>query len=122
MASTAKVSDSTEVTIPLRNLISIIAGVSIATWAYFAMQERVNALEHDLDMVKVELGMNSEFRIKWPRGELGSLPADARQDMLIEALSIEVAKQRDLQLTQNEHRVQIELLKERISDLVESEN
>ena len=86
------------------------------------MQERVNALEHDLDMVKVELGMNSEFRIKWPRGELGSLPADARQDMLIEALSIEVAKQRELQLTQNEHRVQIELLKERISDLVESEN
>ena len=107
--------------IPLRNLLSIIAGVSVATWAYFAMQERVNSLEHDLDMLKVELAMNSEFRVKWPRGELGSLPADARQDMLIEALSIEVAKQREIQLTQNEHRVQIELLKERVSDAVESE-
>ena len=118
MADGAKVSDSTEVTIPLRNLISIIGGVAIATWAYFALQERVNALEHDLAMVKVELAMNSEFRIKWPRGELGSLPADARQDMLIEALSIEVSKQADMQLTQNEHRVQIELLKERITEVV----
>lgn len=52
--------------------------------AYFSVQERLNTLEHALDKTQMDIESNSEFRIKWPRGELGSLPADARQDMLIE--------------------------------------
>ena len=52
--------------------------------AYFGVQERLNLLEHALDKTQMDIRQNSEFRVKWPRGELGSLPADARQDMLLE--------------------------------------
>ena len=62
----------------------MIAFTSVSTMAYFSVQERLNTLEHALDKTQMDIESNSEFRIKWPRGELGSLPADARQDMLIE--------------------------------------
>ena len=61
----------------------MIAFTSVSTMAYFSVQERLNTLEHALDKTQMDIESNSEFRIKWPRGELGSLPADARQDMLI---------------------------------------
>ena len=80
----AELSEDTAVTIPLRNLIAMIAFTSVSTMAYFSVQERLNTLEHGLDKTQMDIESNSEFRIKWPRGELGSLPADARQDMLIE--------------------------------------
>lgn len=80
----AELSEDTAVTIPLRNLIAMIAFTSVSTMAYFSVQERLNTLEHALDKTQMDIGANSEFRIKWPRGELGALPADARQDMLIE--------------------------------------
>ena len=80
----AELSEDTAVTIPLRNLIAMIAFTSVSTMAYFSVQERLNTLEHALDKTQVDIRANSEFRIKWPRGELGALPADARQDMLIE--------------------------------------
>jgi hypothetical protein len=80
----AELSEDTAVTIPLRNLIAMIAFTSVSTMAYFSVQERLNTLEHALDKTQMDIASNSEFRIKWPRGELGALPADARQDMLIE--------------------------------------
>ena len=61
--------------------------------AYFGIQERLNLLEHALDKTQMDINQNSEFRIKWPRGELGSLPADARQDMLLEYISDQQQKQ-----------------------------
>ncbi len=83
----AELSEDTSVTIPLRNLIAMIAFTSVATMAYFSVQERLNTLEHSLDKTQMDINAHSEFRIKWPRGDLGALPADARQDMLIEYTS-----------------------------------
>ena len=83
----AELSEDTAITIPLRNLIGMIAFTAVSTMAYFSVQERLNTLEHELDKTQMDIASNSEFRIKWPRGELGALPADARQDMLIEYTS-----------------------------------
>ena len=88
----ARVNENTEVSLPLRNMISLIAAASIATWAYFGIVERLNQLETSNTMMKSDLEMNTDFRIKWPRGEMGSLPADSEQFMLIEHLALELEK------------------------------
>jgi len=87
-----RVSENTEVSLPLRNMVSLIAGASIATWAYFGIVERLNNLATSQTMMKSDLEMNTEFRIKWPRGEMGSLPADNEQFMLIEHVAQELEK------------------------------
>jgi hypothetical protein len=87
-----KLSDSTEVSLPLRNMISLIAGASVATWAYFGIIERLNQTETEITMMQSDVTQNTEFRIKWPRGEMGSLPADSEQFMLIEHLATELEK------------------------------
>ena len=87
-----KISDDTQVAMPLRNILSIVVGVAIATWAYFGIIERLNSIETDLTLMSSDLEKNTEFRIKWPRGEMGALPADAEQFMLIEHLAGELEK------------------------------
>ena len=82
-----KLNENTEVALPLRNIISMVAAASVATWAYFGIIERLNQLETNITMMEADLGQNTEFRIKWPRGEMGSLPADSEQFMLIEHLA-----------------------------------
>ena len=89
------ISENTAIRIPLANLISLLAATAIAAWAYFGTIERVTFLEHDMDLQEVEVKANSEFRVKWPRGELGSLPADSRQDLKIELLEEVVEKLQD---------------------------
>jgi len=88
----AKISDDTNVAMPIRNMISIIVAVAVATWAYFGIIERLNKLETDITLMSSDLEKNTEFRIKWPRGEMGSLPADAEQFMLIEHLAGQLDK------------------------------
>tara|TARA_R100001463_G_scaffold47158_1_gene95926 strand:- start:432 stop:839 length:408 start_codon:yes stop_codon:yes gene_type:complete len=88
----AKINENTEVALPLRNLISMVAAASIATWAYFGIVEKLNQLTTNQTMMKADLEKNTEFRIKWPRGEMGSLPADSEQFMLIEHLAKELEK------------------------------
>ncbi len=88
----AKINENTEVALPLRNIISMVVAASVATWAYFGLVERLNQLETNQTMMKSDLDMNTEFRIKWPRGEMGSLPADAEQFMLIEHITSELEK------------------------------
>ena len=83
----AKLSENTEVALPLRNIISMVAAASLATWAYFGIIERLNTIETNITMMKSNVDHNTEFRIKWPRGEMGSLPADAEQFMLIEHIA-----------------------------------
>ena len=83
----AKLSENTEVSLPLRNIISMVAAASLATWAYFGIIERLNTIETNITMMKSNVDHNTEFRIKWPRGEMGSLPADSEQFMLIEHLA-----------------------------------
>ena len=98
-----RVSDGSAISMPIRNLISIVAAVSVGVWAFFGVQERLNKLEtfeqlirKDLETglkeLQTELGKNSEFRIKWPRGELGQASADQEQYLLIEHLSGQVEK------------------------------
>ena len=88
----AKISDNTEVSLPLRNILSMIAAVAIGTWAYFGIIERLNTIETNQTMMNADLEKNTEFRIKWSRGEMGSLPADSEQFMLIEHLAGELEK------------------------------
>ena len=83
----AKISENTEVALPLRNMISLIAAASIATWAYFGIIERLNNIETQGKLMLSDVESNTEFRIKWPRGEMGSLPSDSQQDLLIEFIS-----------------------------------
>tara|TARA_A100001234_G_scaffold53227_3_gene45176 strand:- start:7434 stop:7838 length:405 start_codon:yes stop_codon:yes gene_type:complete len=87
-----RVNENTEVALPLRNIISMVAAASLATWAYFGLIERLNTLETNQTMMKSDLEQNTDFRIKWPRGEMGSLPADSEQFMLIEHLAGELEK------------------------------
>ena len=85
-----KVSENTYVDMPLKNLISIIGAVAIGVWAYFGIVERINQLETDNHLIKKDLEGAVEFSIKWPRGELGSLPADSEQFLLIESVLADV--------------------------------
>tara|TARA_Y100001938_G_C8033846_1_gene402206 strand:- start:410 stop:808 length:399 start_codon:yes stop_codon:yes gene_type:complete len=87
-----KLSENTEVALPLRNIISMVAAASVATWAYFGIIERLNQIETNITMMESDVDQNSEFRIKWPRGEMGSLPMDSEQYMLIEHLSDQLEK------------------------------
>ena len=88
----SKVNENTEVAMPIRNILSIVAGDAISTWAYFGIIERLNNLETEQTLMSSDLEKNTEFRIKWPRGEMGALPADAEQFMLIEHLAGELEK------------------------------
>ena len=98
-----KISDNTAISMPMRNLLSIMAAVAVGVWAYFGVTERITMLEtksqlaekdvnQAVERLESEQTKNSEFRIKWPRGELGSPPADSEQFMLIEHIAGQVEK------------------------------
>ena len=87
-----KVSDNTAISMPMRNLLSILAAVGVGVWAYFGVIERLNNVETQNTLMQSDLEKAVEFSIKWPRGELGSLPADAEQFMLLEMVSGQVEK------------------------------
>jgi len=87
-----KVSDNTAISMPMRNLFSILAAVAVGVWAYFGVIERLNNVETQNTLMQSDLEKAVEFSIKWPRGELGSLPADAEQFMLLEMVSGQVEK------------------------------
>jgi|TARA_B100000073_G_scaffold238644_1_gene199756 succinate dehydrogenase/fumarate reductase flavoprotein subunit len=85
-----KVSDNTSVSMPMRNLISILGATALGVWAYFGVIERLNNIETQGKLMLADVDKNTEFRIKWPRGEMGSLPADSQQDMLIEFMASQI--------------------------------
>ena len=115
-----KVNENTEVALPLRNIISMVAAASVATWAYFGIIERLNQIETNITMMEADLGQNTEFRIKWPRGEMGSLPADAEQFMLIEDLYKSVEKiEKHLDDMKN-NKINIEFLQKQVEKANES--
>ena len=83
---TLKISDEAKVQMPMKTVASLIALVSIGTWAYFGLVETQNRISTQLEIMNKDLEHNTEFRIKWPRGMLGALPADQEQFMMIEDL------------------------------------
>ena len=86
MGKPFKISEEAAVQMPMKTVASLIAMVAIGTWAYFGLNESLNRHNTQLELMERDLEMNTEFRIKWPRGLLGSLPADSEQFMLIEEL------------------------------------
>ena len=80
------ISDEAKVQMPMKTVASLITLVAIGTWAFFGIQEKLNQHSTQLQIMEKDLVENTEFRIKWPRGLLGSLPADSEQFMLIEEL------------------------------------
>ena len=115
------ISSESAVSMPMKNLLAIISAVAVGVWAYFGVIERLNKLETNTTLLEkdltpaeetlaIDIEKNNEFRIKWPRGDMGSLPADSEQFMLIEFLSGQVESiQKDLQNMMN-NAVNIERL------------
>ena len=83
---TLKISDEARVQMPMKTVFSLIAMVAIGTWAYFGIIENQNRMSTQIEIMNKDLEHNTEFRIKWPRGMLGALPADQEQFMMIEDL------------------------------------
>ena len=85
-----KLSDKSEITIPLRNLIALLVFVTVVSIGYFEVVSRISFLEHNHELLNIHVQQNNEFRVKWPRGELGALPDDAEQNMRLQYLEKEV--------------------------------
>ena len=90
-----ELNDNTRFAMPVRNLISLVIAVAFGVWAYFGIIERLNKIETQIVLIDSDLVKNTEFRIKWPRGDLGTTPADSEQFMLIEHLAGEFEKLAD---------------------------
>jgi hypothetical protein len=122
-------SDKTNVGMPVRNLIGLIGAVCVGAWGYFGVLERLNVVETNQILMSADVTKNSIFSTEWPRGSLGSLPADAEQFMLIEHLSGEFEKllkniedgnapfDRQQALTLDFYRQRIEALEEKVEIL-----
>ena len=113
------ISDNTAVSMPVRNMIAIIGAVGVGVWSYFGITEKLNQHSTTLTLMQSDLEKNTEFRIKWPRGEMGSLPADSEQFMLIEDLYGSVEKI-EKNLEQNmTNKVNIEFLQKQVEKMLE---
>jgi len=86
------ISDKTAISMPMRNLLAILSATAVGVWAFFGIQARLNTLETRNTLMEADLIENTAFRIGWPRGEMGSLPADSEQFMLIEYMSSQLEK------------------------------
>ena len=123
------ISDNTAVSMPVRNMLAIIGAVAVGVWAYFGVLERITMLETKtvlaekdlnghIERIETELTANSEFRIKWPRGEMGTLPADSEQYMLIEDLYGSVEKlEKHIENMMN-NKINIEFLQKHVEKML----
>ena len=122
MKNKIDISDNTAISMPVRNMLAIIGAVAVGVWAYFGVLERITMLEtksvltekdleSHIERLETELVKNTEFRIKWPRGEMGSLPADSEQFMLIEDLYGSVEKIDNHIESMADNRINIDFLK-----------
>jgi len=104
------ISENTHFKTDLKTLVMIIGAIAIAVWTYSEINNRIISLETSKELMVNDLEKNTEFRIKWPRGELGSLPADSEQFMLIEHMAGQL-EQHTKQLEGGMHnKVNIEFL------------
>ena len=117
MAKPLKISEEAAVQMPMKTVASLIALVAIGTWAYFGINEALNKHNTQLELMERDLELNSEFRIKWPRGLLGSLPADSEQFMLIEELYKQVDKIQVRVYSMMHNEVNIEALTKAVNKL-----
>ncbi len=114
-----KISESTNVSMPMKTVASLITMVAVGTWAYFGIVEKLNQHATTLKLMESDLEKNTEFRIGWPRGTLGSLPADSEQFMLIEDLYKQVEKLQVQQEAGMHNKVNIEFLQKQVEKLLD---
>jgi len=129
MKNRLDISDNTAISMPVRNMLAIIGAVAVGVWAYFGVLERITMLEtksvltekdinQHVERLETEVVKNTEFRIKWPRGEMGSLPADSEQFMLIEDLYGSVEKiDKHIESMAN-NRINIEFLQKQVEKMM----
>ncbi len=113
-----KVSESTNIAMPIKNLISIIAAVAVGVWAYFGITEKLNNHATQLELMSKDLDKAVEFSIKWPRGEMGSLPADSEQFLLIEDSIKDIEKIQEQMESMMHNKVNIERLQKDVDKLM----
>ena len=123
------ISDNTAISMPVRNMLAIIGAVAVGVWAYFGVLERITMLEtksvltekdinQHVERLELDVEKNSEFRIKWPRGEMGSLPADSEQFMLIEDLYGSVEKIEKHIESMADNKINIEFLQKQVEKMM----
>ena len=112
-----KISDEAKVQMPMKTVASLITLVAIGTWAFFSIQEKLNQHSTQLQIMEKDLVENTEFRIKWPRGLLGSLPADAEQFMILEIISADVEHINEQMKEMMSNTVNIERLQKDVDKL-----
>jgi hypothetical protein len=113
-----KLNEETKVSTDLKSLIGIIFGVAIGVWAYFGIIETLNKHSTRLELMESDLEKNTEFRIGWPRGTLGSLPADSEQFMLIEDLYKQTEKLTKNQEMNTSNKLRIEFMEKQINKML----
>ena len=119
MSKPLKISEEAAVQMPMKTVASLIALVAIGTWAYFGIIETQNRLSTQVELMSKDLIENTEFRIKWPRGKLGSLPADSEQFMMIEDLYKSVDRLNKAIEDGMHNKVNIEFLQKQVEKLLE---
>ena len=118
MEKEMRVSDNTAISMPMTNLLSILAAVCLGIWFAFGVIERLNNVETNYKLVSSDLEKNTDFRIKWPRGELGSLPADSEQFMLIEHMAGQIEKIQEQLEAGMHNKVNIEFLSKQVEKVL----
>jgi len=113
-----KVSDNTAISMPMRNLLSIVAAVGIGIWFAFGVIESLNNVETNYKLMNGDLEKNTEFRIKWPMGTLGSLPDDSEQFMLIEHMAGQIEKIQEQLEAGMHNKVNIDFLSKQVEKLL----
>ena len=113
-----KISEEAKVQMPMKTVASLIAMVAIGTWAYFGIIETQNKIQTTVELMQKDLVENTDFRIKWPRGQLGSLPADSEQFMLIEHMSGQVEKMEEQMQDMMSNTVNIERLQKDVEKIL----
>jgi len=113
------ISEEAAVQMPMKTVASLIGLVAIGTWAYFGLIETQNQHHTRLQLMEADLEKNTEFRIKWPRGLMGSLPADSEQFMLIEDLYKTTEKLTINQEMNTSNKLRIEFMEKQISKMLD---
>ena len=112
------VSDNTAISMPIRNMIAIIGAVCLGVWAYFGVTEKINQHSTTLQLIDKEIKSNTEFRIKYPRGELGQSQNDLEQFMLIEELYKSVEKMEGILENNMTNKVNIDFLTKQVEKMM----
>jgi len=113
-----KIGEDQPVQMPMKTVASLIAIVAVGVWGYFGVIEQLNKHDTRLELMEKDLEENTEFRIKWPRGEMGSLPADSEQFMLIEDLYKQTEKLTKNQEMNTSNKLRIEFMEKQVNKMM----